>query len=56
MSYTSDVKDMRQHKRYKMNDSEIRVKMAFADEVKMQNISLGGIAIKSDRRMNININ
>ena len=52
MSYTSQVKDMRQNKRYKMDEMEIRTKMAFADEVVIQNIGLGGISVKADRRMN----
>lgn len=53
MSYPTDIKDMRLHKRYQMDETQIHVKMAFADEVKIQNISLGGISVKADRRMNI---
>jgi hypothetical protein len=53
MSYTSDLKDMRRHKRYRMDEDEIHVKMAFANKVQIQDISLGGMSIKADRRMNI---
>ena len=53
MSYTPETKDMRQYKRYQMDETQIHVKMGFADEVKIQNISLGGISVKADRRMNI---
>jgi hypothetical protein len=53
ISYTADVRDMRQHNRYQTDETEIHVKMGFADEVQIQNISLGGIAVKADRRMNI---
>ena len=53
MSYTPEAKDMRQYKRYQMDETQIHVKMGFADEVKIQNISLGGISVKADRRMNI---
>jgi hypothetical protein len=53
MSYTSDLRNRRQYKRYQMDEAEIHVKMAFANEVQIQNISLGGISIKADRRMNI---
>jgi hypothetical protein len=53
MSYTPEEKDMRQHKRYKMDETEIHVKLALANEVKVHNISLGGISLKADRRINI---
>jgi len=51
MSYTSQAKDMRQNKRYKMDETEIHIKMPFTDEVVMQDIGLGGISVKADRRM-----
>ena len=53
MSYTPEAKDMRQYKRYKMDETEIHVQLAFANEVKIHNISLGGISFKADRRINI---
>jgi PilZ domain len=53
MSYTSDAKDMRQHKRYKMDDTEIHVKLSLANEVKINDISLGGISLKANTRINI---
>ena len=53
MSYSADVIDMRQHNRYQMDETEIHVKMSFADQVRILNISLGGISVKADRRMNI---
>jgi hypothetical protein len=53
MSYTFDAKDLRQHKRYKMDETEIYVKLALANEVKINDISLGGISLKADRRINI---
>jgi hypothetical protein len=53
MPYTSEAKDMRQRKRYKMDETEIHGKLAFANEVKIHDISLGGISFKADRRINI---
>jgi hypothetical protein len=53
MSCTFEAKDMRQHKRYKLNETEIYVKLVFANEVKINDISLGGISFKADRRINI---
>jgi len=53
MSYTPEAKDMRQYKRYKMDETEIHVQLAFANEVKIQDISLGGLSFKTDRRINI---
>jgi PilZ domain len=53
MSYTSQAKDMRQHKRYTMDETEIHVKLAFANEVRIHDISVEGISLKADRRMTI---
>lgn len=53
MSYTPEAKDMRQYKRYKMDETEIHVKLAFANEVKIHDISLGGLSFQTDRRINI---
>jgi Tfp pilus assembly protein PilZ len=36
-----------------MDETEIHVKLAFANEVKIHNISLGGISLKADKRINI---
>jgi hypothetical protein len=53
MPYTPEAKDMRQYARYKMDETEIHVKLAFANEVKIHDISLGGLSFKTDRRINI---
>jgi len=53
MSNTPEAKDMRQYKRYKMDETEIRIKLAFANEVKIHDISLEGLSFKTDRRINI---
>jgi hypothetical protein len=53
MSDTPEAKDLRQHKRYKMDETEIHVKLAPAHEVQINDISLGGISLKADRRINI---
>jgi len=53
MSNTSEAKYMRQHNRYKMNETEMHVKLVFANEVKINDISLGGVSFKADRRINI---
>jgi len=53
MSDTPEAKDMRQHKRYKMDETEIHANLAFGNEVKIHDISLGGISLKADRRINI---
>ena len=53
MPYTPEAQDMRQRKRYKMDETEIHGKLAFANEVKIHDISLGGLSLKTDRRINI---
>jgi hypothetical protein len=53
MPYTPEAQDMRQRKRYKMDETEIHGKLAFANEVKIHDISLGGMSLKADRRINI---
>ena len=35
-----------------MDETEIHIKMPFTDEVVMQDIGLGGMSVKADRRMN----
>ncbi len=47
------MQDKRRHKRFKLDIIEINGKMSLADKVKIIDISLGGIAIKADRRLNI---
>ncbi len=47
------MQDKRRHKRFKLDVIEINGKMSLADKVKIIDISLGGIAIKADRRLNI---
>jgi hypothetical protein len=49
----SETNDKRQYKRYKIDEKEILVKLAFANEVKIYDISLGGISLRADRRINI---
>jgi len=45
--------DNRRHKRFAVDDMEIHGKMVFASEVKVVNISISGISIKADRRLDI---
>jgi Tfp pilus assembly protein PilZ len=47
------MQDKRRHKRFKLDIIEINGKMSLADKVKIIDISLGGIAVKADRRLNI---
>jgi len=47
------MEDKRKYKRHKINDLEINVKMALADEVIINNLSMGGASLKADRRLNI---
>jgi len=45
--------DKRRYKRFKLNDLEVNGKMVLATEVKVIDISVSGISIKADRRLNI---
>jgi len=45
--------DKRRHKRYRVDLVEINGKMTLADKVQILDISLGGISLKADRRLNI---
>ncbi len=45
--------EKRRYKRYKLNDLEVHGKMALATEVKVIDISISGIALKANRRLNI---
>jgi len=47
------MKDNRKYKRHKIDGGEIDGKIAFADEVIICDLSLGGVSLKADRRMNI---
>ncbi len=47
------MQDKRRHKRFKLDIIEINGKMSLADKVHIIDISLGGIAVKADRRLNI---
>lgn len=47
------MQDKRSHKRYKLDVMELNSKIIFADKVEVLDISLCGIAIKADRRLNM---
>ncbi len=47
------MQDKRRHKRFKLDLIEINGKMSLADKVEIIDISLGGVALKADRRLNI---
>jgi len=47
------MQDKRQHKRYRLDLVEINGKMSMADKVQILDISLGGVSLKADRRLNI---
>jgi len=47
------MQDKRRHKRYRVDLVEINGKMSLADKVQILDISLGGISLKADRRLNI---
>jgi hypothetical protein len=47
------MNEKRQHNRYIVDDMEISGQMLFATEVKVINISISGISIKADRRLDI---
>jgi PilZ domain len=44
--------DKRRHKRYKLNLVEINGKMSLADKVEILDVSLGGVSLRVDRRLN----
>lgn len=48
------MQDRRRYKRFRVDIMEISSKMTFARDVKILNISIGGISMKADRRLNIN--
>ncbi len=47
------MKERRRHKRYRLDTTEINGRMVFATEVKILDISIGGVSLKADRRLNI---
>jgi c-di-GMP-binding flagellar brake protein YcgR len=47
------MKDKRRFKRFNLDIIEINGKMSLTDKVRILDISLGGLAIKADRRLNI---
>lgn len=50
------MSDRRQFKRFSVNILGMNGKMMFARNVKVVNISMGGISFKADRRLNIGRN
>ena len=47
------MKDKRRYKRFRVELVEINGQMSLADKVQILDISLGGISLKADRRLNI---
>jgi len=47
------MQDKRSHKRYRLDVIELNSRIIFADKVEILDISLCGIAIKADRRLNM---
>src|SRR5512147_2442878 len=47
------MQDQRRYKRFKLDILEINGKMILADRVEILDISLGGVALKTDRRLNV---
>jgi hypothetical protein len=47
------MQEKRRHKRYNLDLIEISGKMSLTDKVEVLDISLGGVALKADRRLNI---
>lgn len=47
------MQDQRRHKRFRLDVMEINGKMILAEKVDIIDISLGGIALKTDRRLNV---
>jgi c-di-GMP-binding flagellar brake protein YcgR len=47
------MQDKRRHKRFRLDLLEINGKMSLTDKVKILDISLGGVALKADRRLNM---
>jgi hypothetical protein len=47
------MQEKRRHKRYNLDLIDINGKMSLTDKVEILDISLGGVALKADRRLNI---
>ena len=47
------MRDKRRYERFRLNDREVNGKMVLATEVKVIDISISGIAVKANRRLNI---
>lgn len=47
------MQNMRQHKRFRLDLIEVNGQISLTDKVEILDISLGGIALKVDRRLNI---
>ncbi len=47
------MQDKRRHKRFSVDLVEMNGKISLADKVQILDISLGGVALKADRRLNI---
>ena len=47
------MQDKRKHKRYSLDLLDINGKMSLTDKVEILDISLGGVALKADRRLNM---
>ncbi len=47
------MKSKRRYKRYKLDSMGINGKMVFATDVKILDISVGGVSLKADRRLDI---
>jgi Tfp pilus assembly protein PilZ len=47
------MQDKRRHKRFRVDLVEINGQMSLADKVQILDISLGGVSLKADRRLNI---
>jgi hypothetical protein len=47
------MEDRRRHKRFKVDVLDVHGQILFASDVKILNISVGGVLLKADRRLNI---
>jgi hypothetical protein len=47
------MQNMRRHKRYRLDLVEVNGQLSLSDKVEILDISLGGVALKVDRRLNI---
>lgn len=47
------MKNMRRHKRYRLDVTAVDGQISLSDKVEILDISLGGVALKVDRRLNI---